>query len=46
VITSVAPWPNEAGTHAALGYLDKSAFNEVELPIAGKQSLARILGFV
>ena len=45
-ITSVAPWPNEAGTHAALGYLDKSAFNEVELPIAGKQSLARILGFV
>ena len=45
-ITSVAPWPNDAGTHAALGYLDKSAFNEVELPIAGKQGLARILGFV
>ena len=46
VITSVAPWPNEAGTYAALGYLDKSAFDAVELPVAGKTGLARILGFV
>lgn len=46
VITSVAPWPNEAGTHAALGYLDKSAFDEAELPVTGKPGLARILGFV
>lgn len=45
-ITSVAPWPNEAGTHAALGYLDKSAFDEVELPVIGKPGVARILGFV
>lgn len=45
-ITSVAPWPNEAGTHAALGYLDKSAFDAVELPVTGKPVLARILGFV
>ena len=45
-ITSVAPWPNEAGTHAALGYLDKSAFDAVELPITGKPGLVRILGFV
>ncbi len=45
-ITSVAPWPNDAGNHAALGYIDKSAFDEVELPIAGKPGLARILGFV
>lgn len=46
VITSVAPWPGEAGTHAALGYLDKSAFDVVELPITGKPGLARVLGFV
>ena len=45
-ITSVAPWPNEAGTHAALGYLDKSVFDEVELPVIGKPGVARILGFV
>lgn len=45
-ITSVAPWPNPAGTHAALGYLDKSAFAEVEFPIAGKPGRARVLGFV
>lgn len=45
-ITSVAPWPNEAGTHAALGYLDKSAFDAVELPLTGKSGLARMLGFV
>lgn len=45
-ITSVAPWPNEAGTHAALGYLDKSAFDTVELPVTGKPGLARVLGFV
>jgi hypothetical protein len=42
----VAPWPNEAGTHAALGYLDKSSFDAVELPITGKPALARVLGFV
>lgn len=45
-ITSVAPWPNEAGSHAALGYLDKSAFDAEELPVTGKSGLARILGFV
>ena len=45
-LTSVAPWPNEAGTHAALGYLDKSAFDAVELPVAGKTGIARVLGFV
>ena len=36
----------EAGTHAALGYLDKSAFDAVEIPISDKPGLARILGFV
>lgn len=46
ILTSVAPWPNAAGTHAALGYLDKSAFDAVELPISGKSALARVLGFV
>jgi folate-binding protein YgfZ len=45
-ITSVAPWPNEAGTHAALGYLDKSTFDAVELAVAGKSGIARVLGFV
>ena len=44
-ITSVAPWPNEAGTHAALGYLDKSAFDAVELPVPGRSGVARMLGF-
>lgn len=46
VITSVAPWPEEAGTHAALGYLDKSAFEAVELSVAGRPGHARVLGFV
>jgi folate-binding protein YgfZ len=46
ILTSVAPWPNGAGTHAALGYLDKSAFDAVELPVVGKPALARVLGFV
>jgi folate-binding protein YgfZ len=45
VITSVAPWPEEAGTHAALGYLDKSAFEATELPVTGKPAVARVLGF-
>lgn len=45
-ITSVAPWPDEAGRHAALGFLDKSAFEEAELPVAGKPGIARVLGFV
>ena len=45
VLTSVAPWPDEAGTHAALGYLDKSAFDAVELPVAGRGGRARVLGF-
>jgi folate-binding protein YgfZ len=44
-LTSVAPWPNESGLHAALGYLDKSAFDAEELAIAGGGS-ARVLGFV
>jgi len=44
-LTSVAPWPNEAGTRAALGYLDKSAFDAIELPLAGKPGIARILGW-
>lgn len=46
VLTSVAPWPDESGTHAALGYLDKSAFDAIELPVAGRSCRARILGFV
>ncbi len=46
MLTSVAPWPDEAGTHAALGYLDKSAFDAAELPVAARGGLARILGFV
>lgn len=45
-LTSVAPWPGEAGTHAALGYLDKAAFEAVELPIQGQAGIARVLGFV
>lgn len=45
-LTSVAPWPNESGTHAALGYLDKSAFDAVELPLVGKSGRARVIGFV
>lgn len=44
-LTSVAPWPNEGGTRAALGYLDKSAFDAVELPLAGKPGVARVLGW-
>ncbi len=46
VITSVATWPNESGLHAALGYLDKSAFNATELTLAGKSGTAQVLGFV
>ena len=44
-LTSVAPWPNESGLHAALGYLDKSAFDSGELSVAG-HGQARALGFV
>jgi folate-binding protein YgfZ len=45
-LTSVAPWPNDAGLHAALGYLDKSAFETLEFEIEGKPGLAQVLGFV
>lgn len=45
ILTSVAPWPHESGLHAALGYIEKSAFEAGELPIAGHGS-ARVLGFV
>ena len=45
-LTSIAPWPNESGLHAALGYLDKSAFHATELSIAGKSGTAQVLGFV
>lgn len=44
-LTSVAPWPNDSGLHAALGYLHKSAFDAGELSVAGGGS-ARVLGFV
>jgi folate-binding protein YgfZ len=45
-LTSVAPWPNEAGLHAALGYLDKSAFETLEFEFEGKPGVAQRLGFV
>lgn len=45
-LTSVAPRPDEAGLHAALGYLDKSAFDASELSLGGQSGSARILGFV
>jgi folate-binding protein YgfZ len=44
-LTSIAPWPNESGLHAALGYLEKSAFEAGELTIPGHGN-ARVLGFV
>jgi folate-binding protein YgfZ len=44
-LTSIAPWPNESGLHAALGYLEKSAFEAGELTIPG-HGTARVLGFV
>jgi tRNA-modifying protein YgfZ len=44
-LTSIAPWPNESGLHAALGYLEKSAFEAGELSIPG-HGTARVLGFV
>ena len=44
-LTSIAPWPNESGLHAALGYIEKSAFEAGELTIAG-HGTARVLGFV
>ena len=44
-LTSIAPWPNESGLHAALGYLEKSAFEAGELSIPGHGN-ARVLGFV
>jgi folate-binding protein YgfZ len=44
-LTSVAPWPNDSGLHAALGYLEKSAFAAGELSVAGLGN-ARVLGFV
>ena len=44
-LTSVAPWPNDGGLHAALGYLDKAAFEASELSVTGHGS-ARVLGFV
>lgn len=45
-LTSVAPWPNEAGLHSALGYLDKSAFGATELSLTGQSGKAQILGLV
>lgn len=45
VLTSVAPWPEEGGLHAALGYLEKSAFEAEEPGIPGKGT-ARVIGFV
>ncbi|MCW1926053.1 hypothetical protein OKA05_26070 [Luteolibacter arcticus] len=45
-LTSVAPWPNESGLHAALGYLEKSAFEASELYITGLGTTARVLGMV
>ena len=44
-LTSIAPWPNESGLHAALGYIEKSAFEAGELTIPG-HGTARVLGFV
>ena len=44
-LTSIAPWPNESGLHAALGYLEKSAFEAGELSIASHGTV-RVLGFV
>ena len=44
-LTSIAPWPNESGLHAALGYVEKSAFEAGELTIPG-HGTARVLGFV
>ena len=44
-LTSVAPWPNESGLHAALGYLEKSAFEAGELTAPGYGNV-RVLGFV
>jgi folate-binding protein YgfZ len=44
-LTSIAPWPNESGLHAALGYIEKSAFEAGELSIPGHGSV-RVLGFV
>jgi folate-binding protein YgfZ len=45
-LTSIAPWPNESGLHAALGYLEKSAFEAGELTITGLGTTARVLGIV
>jgi folate-binding protein YgfZ len=44
-LTSIAPWPNESGLHAALGYVEKTAFEAGELSIPGHGN-ARVLGFV
>ena len=44
-LTSIAPWPNESGLHAALGYIEKSAYEAGELTIPG-HGTARVLGFV
>jgi tRNA-modifying protein YgfZ len=44
-LTSIAPWPNESGLHAALGYLEKSAFEAGELSIPSHGTV-RVLGFV
>jgi tRNA-modifying protein YgfZ len=45
-LTSIAPWPDESGLHAALGYLDKSAFQATELYLASNSGSAKVLGFV
>lgn len=44
-LTSVAPRPGDIGRFAALGYLDKSAYEATDLAIAGKPGRVEVLGF-
>lgn len=44
-LTSVAPLPGENGRFAALGYLDRSAYDASDLEITGKPDRVEVLGF-